>query len=90
MSVLPLLSKSCPTGYNQGRIEEAASLRLSCIEYDAHLQNVRDTGRTKGIDRVLEKYSIDVIIGPADSQLTKIAAAAGDLFLYVVKFNILS
>ena len=63
--------------HNQGRVEDAASLQLSPLEYEAHLRNVRDLGRAKGIDQVLEKHEVDVIIGPSDSQITKIAAAAG-------------
>jgi hypothetical protein len=63
--------------HNQARIENAASLNISSEEYQAHLQIVRTTGRTKGIDHVLKEHGLDVIIGPADSQLTKIAAAAG-------------
>ncbi|RHZ70336.1 hypothetical protein CDV55_108201 [Aspergillus turcosus] len=66
-----------PINHNQGRIEDAAALNISPEEYEAHLQNVRDTGRRRGIDHILNKYGVDVIIGPADSQLTKIAAAAG-------------
>ncbi|KAH8587275.1 amidase signature domain-containing protein [Bisporella sp. PMI_857] len=66
-----------PLNHNQGRIEDAASLKLSPGEYDAHLRNIREIGRTRGIDKVLNQFGLDVIIGPADSQLTKIAAAAG-------------
>jgi hypothetical protein len=54
-------------------------LKLSPGEYEAHLQNVREIGRTRGIDKVLNQLGLDVIIGPADSQLTKIAAAAGEI-----------
>ena len=37
----------------------------------------REAGRTRGIDRYLEQYDIDVIIGPADCECTEPAAAAG-------------
>jgi amidase len=43
----------------------------------AHLRNIREVGQYKGIDHTLQEHEIDVIIGPADSQMTKIAAAAG-------------
>jgi len=66
-----------PPNHNQERIEDAASLQLSSAEYEAHLSNIRTVARTKGIDRVLQQFGIDVIIGPADSQATKFAAAAG-------------
>ncbi|TPX13844.1 uncharacterized protein E0L32_005788 [Thyridium curvatum] len=62
--------------HNQKRVDDAASLVLSAEEYAAHLQNARTLSRTDGIDRMLQDYGIDVIIGPADSQMTKIAAAA--------------
>ncbi|CAG9952035.1 unnamed protein product [Clonostachys rosea f. rosea IK726] len=61
------------------RIDSAADLVLSSDEYDTHLRNVRDLGRTRGIDKILNEHNIDVIVGPADSQFTKIAAAAGYL-----------
>ncbi|KAK2737896.1 hypothetical protein FQN57_007347 [Myotisia sp. PD_48] len=66
-----------PKHHNQARVEAAAASNLSPAQYEAHLQNVRETGRARGIDHIINKYGVDVIIGPADSQLTKIAAAAG-------------
>ncbi|KAK7224766.1 hypothetical protein V2G26_012769 [Clonostachys chloroleuca] len=66
-----------PKNHNQVRIDSAADLILSSDEYVAHLRNVRDLGRTRGIDKILNEHNVDVIIGPADSQFTKIAAAAG-------------
>jgi amidase len=79
------------TDHNQGRVEDAASLKLSTGEYEAHLQNIHEIGRTKGIDKILEKFELDVIIGPADSQLTKIAAAAGEIYIndYCTELTIL-
>ena len=56
-------------------------MKLSSAEYQAHLQNIRKTARTNGIDQALTQGDLDVIIGPADSQLTKIAAAAGIIIL---------
>lgn len=86
---LPISMRSGSTSYvlpltrifpdhNQERIDDAASLKLSSAEYEAHLKNLRDIARRRGIDLMLEENDIDVIIGPADSQLTKIAAAAGN------------
>jgi amidase len=63
--------------HNQARVDAAAESNLSPEQYEAHLQNVRDAGQGRGIDKMIEEYGVDVIIGPADSQLTKIAAAAG-------------
>ncbi len=39
---------------------------------------IRHIARAKGIDHALKENDLDVIIGPADSQLTTIAAAAGE------------
>lgn len=69
------------TDHNQGRVVDAASLKLSPEEYKAHLENIHEIGRTKGIDKTLESFELDVIIGPADSQLAKIAAAAGEIYI---------
>jgi amidase len=63
--------------HNQGRVDDAASLEITPAQYDAHLANVRSLGQAKGIDKILAEYELDVLIGPADSQFTKIAAAAG-------------
>ena len=38
---------------------------------------IRDVGRTQGVDHTLAEYDIDVIIGPAESDLTTLAAASG-------------
>ena len=59
------------------RVEDAASNKLSPEEYEAHLQSMHDRGRTKGMDKIPKEFELDMIIGPADSQVTKIAAAAG-------------
>ncbi|PVH75110.1 amidase signature enzyme [Cadophora sp. DSE1049] len=66
-----------PPNHNQGRVEDALALKLPPGDYEEHLRNVRSIGREQGIDHILDTYGLDVIIGPADSQITKIAAAAG-------------
>ena len=72
------MTRESSSDHNQGRIEDAASLKLSSVEYEVHLKNMRDVARRKGIDLVLQQNELDVIIGPADSQMTKVAAAAGN------------
>ena len=44
---------------------------------ERYLEKMRNVGRTQGIDATLAKYNIDVIIGPAESGLTGLSAAAG-------------
>ena len=55
----------------------AANLQLTSEEYHMHLEHLRNVARTQGVDYILQKYGADVIIGPADSMLSKIAAGAG-------------
>ncbi|KAI1271209.1 putative glutamyl-tRNA amidotransferase subunit A [Xylaria sp. FL0933] len=55
----------------------AQELELSQDEYDRALQHLRYVSRDSGVDYVLEQHGVDVIIGPADSFLTSIAAGGG-------------
>ncbi|KAK4157240.1 amidase signature domain-containing protein [Chaetomidium leptoderma] len=43
--------------------------------YERHLQHLRHVARDRGVERVLETYAVDVILGPTDSGLTSMAAA---------------
>ncbi|KAI0098026.1 putative glutamyl-tRNA amidotransferase subunit A [Nemania sp. FL0031] len=52
-------------------------LELSQDEYDRALRHLRYISRDSGVDYVLEQHGVDVIIGPADSFLTSIAAGGG-------------
>ncbi|KAH6623823.1 amidase signature domain-containing protein [Chaetomium tenue] len=45
--------------------------------YERHLQHLRHVARDRGVDRVLTKYDVDVILGPTDSGLPSMAAAGG-------------
>ena len=45
---------------------------------------MRNAGGPKGIDHYLEKYNIDVIIGPADCECIEPPAAAGWSCSFVV------
>ena len=55
----------------------ALKLQLSPEEYNKHLDHLRDVAKTQGVDYILHKHKADVIIGPADSFLSRIAAGAG-------------
>lgn len=54
------------TAHNQGRVQDAASIKLSPEEYEAHLPSIHDRGRTEGIDKILKEFEPDVIIGIVD------------------------
>jgi amidase len=62
---------------NQATLEDAVELNLTSAEYDMYLKKLREIARTQGVDRILNEYDADVIIGPADSLLSSIAAASG-------------
>ena len=65
-------------GYpRQDKLEEALKSKISPGTLNAALNHARDIGRTRGIDRILKEYDIDVIIGPAESSMTDIASASG-------------
>lgn len=62
---------------NQDRLLRAHNRYITKEEYRRHLDHVRDVARSQGVDYTLEKNNADVIIGPADSRLTGVAAGAG-------------
>ncbi|KAI4111248.1 MAG: hypothetical protein LQ339_000709 [Xanthoria mediterranea] len=61
----------------QDKLEGALATKLSPETLDATLQYAREVSRTKGIDKILKDYNLDVIIGPAESSMSDIAAASG-------------
>jgi len=66
------------SGYpRQDKLEDALANKLSTATLEANLNHARDVSRTKGIDKMLKDYDIDVIIGPAESAMTDLAAASG-------------
>ena len=72
LSLLPLI------GYpRQDRLEKALAQSYTTEDLDKALAHARRIGRDEGIDKILEEYDIDVIIGPADSKMPTIAAASG-------------
>lgn len=65
-------------GYpKQDKLEEALATKLSPETLHATFQHAREVSRTKGIDKILTDYNLDVIIGPAESSMTDMAAASG-------------
>lgn len=62
---------------NQARLTSSAELSLTPAEYAEYFTHMRQTARERGIDRILDDYNVDVIIGLADSGLTSFAAGAG-------------
>lgn len=52
----------------QGRIGDATSLKLSSVEYEAHLIVLQDVTRSRGINLMLEQNNLNVIVGSAESR----------------------
>lgn len=46
-------------------------------DYNRHLKHLENAARGDGVDHILQKYQVDVIIGPADSFLTSMATGSG-------------
>ncbi len=64
---------------NQARLEKALTSggKMSMEDHLSLIQWMRNAGGPNGIDHYLQKYDVDVIIGPSDCECTKPAAAAG-------------
>ena len=71
-------SLTYPEYPRQDKLEEALNSKTSASALAAALNHARDVGRTRGIDRIMKEYDIDVIIGPAESSMTDIASASGE------------
>lgn len=59
------------------RLEIAASFDLSYEEYQEALYDMRDWGRRRAVEKCLEEYGVDVILGPGDSRVNELSSAAG-------------
>ncbi|KAJ5622151.1 hypothetical protein N7528_005383 [Penicillium herquei] len=62
---------------DQDRLEWCLNSGMSEQEYTEGAKMIRETARVNGIDRVLAAYNLDVIMGPMDSNIHTVAAAAG-------------
>ncbi|KAH7416717.1 amidase signature domain-containing protein [Cadophora sp. MPI-SDFR-AT-0126] len=62
---------------NQETLIQAAGSKMSDAEHKVLLEETRSVGREQGIDKSLKDFDVDVIIGPADSSVNLIIAAAG-------------
>ena len=62
---------------NMNRLEFAAKYKLSDEEFHKALHDMRDWGRRKAVDQCLEKYGVDVILGPGDSRINELSSTAG-------------
>ncbi|KAL9114672.1 MAG: hypothetical protein Q9227_001350 [Pyrenula ochraceoflavens] len=66
-----------PPGINQDYLLRAADCSYTLEQSKRAIAHCRQVARDLGIDKTLRDNDIDVIIGPADSSLTVLVAAAG-------------
>ena len=59
------------------RLETAATFSIPEDVRAAAIQDMRDWGRTRAVDKCLREYEVDIVIGPADSELDDHYSAAG-------------
>lgn len=66
-------------GYSsQATLIRCLDMKLSQSEREKKTAHTREVGAS--IDEVLEKYNIDIIIGPGDSWLTQLAASMSESY----------
>lgn len=51
---------------------------------------LRQLGRDEGLDKAFTRYNINIILGPAESPITVLAAAAGKFFSFKCIFSFFS
>ncbi|KAF5666583.1 glutamyl-tRNA(gln) amidotransferase subunit A [Fusarium circinatum] len=66
-----------PESPNMGRLEMAESFVISSEAREEAIRKMRDFGRNQAIDKCLQDNEIDVILGPADSEIDDYYSAAG-------------
>ncbi|KAI1773051.1 putative glutamyl-tRNA amidotransferase subunit A [Hypoxylon cercidicola] len=66
-----------PLHDNQDFFIQTEKQHLAAEQYNKTLEHLRRTSRDNGIDYILKEFEVDVIIGPADSFMTSLAAASG-------------
>lgn len=62
---------------NQDYLIESCNVKWSEDDSKRTVDKCHDVARSKGFDQTFQKYSVDVIIGPADSVLDGMIAASG-------------
>ncbi|KAF2822602.1 amidase signature enzyme, partial [Ophiobolus disseminans] len=62
---------------NLTRLEIAAKFHITDEEYRETIDNMRDWGRRRAVDKCLAHYGVDVILGPGNSRINELSSAAG-------------
>lgn len=66
---------------NQDFLEATEEQNVSSQHYRTQLNRMHELFKTHGVDKVMNEYNIDVIIGPSDSFLSSIATFTGNIFI---------
>ncbi|KAF5536939.1 amidase family [Fusarium phyllophilum] len=66
-----------PESPNMSRLEMAENFVISSEAREEAIRKMRDFGRNQAIDKCLQDNEIDVILGPADSEIDDYYSAAG-------------
>ncbi|EGX87737.1 glutamyl-tRNA(gln) amidotransferase subunit A, putative [Cordyceps militaris CM01] len=66
-----------PESPNMTRLEMAAAFNITEDEYQDALADMRDFGRRRAVDKCLQDYDVDIILGPGDSRINELYATAG-------------
>ncbi|KAJ6021031.1 hypothetical protein N7540_006535 [Penicillium herquei] len=66
-----------PHHSRQDTLIKAQNDTTSAEDYERNLSFLRHMGREKGVDLALKTHNVDIIIGPADSDLSSMASATG-------------
>lgn len=75
--------KELPLDYpQQDRLTRAEGFRMNSADHQTSLKYIKRMTKEEGIDKALAQYNIDVIIGPADSFLSTLAAVVGKPCLF--------
>lgn len=62
---------------------------MSEEQYQDTLRQLRTWGQKRAVDKCLEDFGVDVIIGPADSKIHELSTAAGKpIFLHHLPTNL--
>lgn len=64
------------------RLEKAAAFSIPQDARAAAIKDMRDWGQRRAIDKCLKEYDVDIVIGPADSELDDHYPAASVPLLY--------
>ncbi len=58
-------------------LETCFNTKVTPEQYEKHIAHVEKYGRDLGLDRMMDEYNLNIIIGPLECDLGNFAASAG-------------